>query len=83
MGKAERMYRTSKVVRKRITFLEKMYYSCMGNCSIPEKRIGQCRDRHPWDCGHTKCYACHCDKLDKILTLQQRRSDLYLKEYLQ
>jgi hypothetical protein len=83
MGKSERLYRTSKIVRKRIPFLEKMYNQPFPVGDIPEKRIGQCRDRHPYDCGRTKCYACHCDKLDNIPTIQERRSALDYKEYLQ
>lgn len=84
MGKAERLYRTSKIVRKRLPFLDKMYRSFGRYClPIPEKRIGQCRDRHPFDCGNSKCYTCHSDKLDNIPKIQQLRSDLDLKEYLQ
>lgn len=84
MGKAERLHRTSKIVRKRLPFVEKIYRTFRGEISsIPAKRYGQCRDRHPWDCGHSKCYVCHCDKLDQIPTLQKLRSDLDFKEYLQ
>ena len=78
MDKAERLFRTSKIVRKRIILLQKMY----GNKEVPVRKIGRCRKTHPYDCGHPQCYCCHSDKLDKIPTKQQRASDLYLKEEL-
>jgi len=86
MKKAERLYRTSKIVRKRIAFLKRMYSSRKIKgllYEIPEKRIGQCRNRHPLDCGHANCYFCHFDKIYNVPTIQQRKSDLDFKEYLQ
>jgi hypothetical protein len=79
MDRGERRFRTSKVVKKRMVFLKKMY----AGKTIPQKMVGRCRRVHPHDCGHTNCYVCHCDKLDRIPTRQEVESDLKMKEELQ
>jgi hypothetical protein len=80
MDRAERMYRTSKVLRRRVPFVERMYRNT--NLAIPPKRIGQCRDRHPFDCGHTKCFCCHSDKLSDLPTPQDIRAELNFRDQL-
>lgn len=81
MSRGERISRTKKVVKKRLKALKKQYRS-VGK-EIPSAKIGRCRKHHPNDCGHTKCYCCHADKIDKIPTQQKKLSDLDTKEQCQ
>jgi len=76
--KAERRWRTSKVVAKRVPFLKRIY----GEREIPASKYGRCRDRHPFDCGNSRCVCCHSDKLLDIRPVQRLASDLDFKEQL-
>jgi hypothetical protein len=76
MDKSERRYRTEKVSKKRQVFLRKMYR----DKSVPARKAGRCKKHHPHDCGKSQCYVCHCDKIDRIPTAQEVRSNLDMKE---
>lgn len=78
MNKAERLRRTENIVRKRIASLKNQYKNI--NKEIPLCKIGRCRKRHPYDCGYTKCYCCHHDKIEGNLTKQEKISNLHIKE---
>jgi hypothetical protein len=79
MDRAERRHRNQKIARKRLPYLKQIYKHKL--LDIPASKIGRCVNHHPYDCGHTQCYACHSDKIDDIPTMQKRRSDLDWKEY--
>lgn len=77
--KAERRRRTAKVVRKRREYVNRIYKNKAfvdRPLDIPAKAFGRCKKHHPFDCGKSGCYACHCDKLDNIPSRQQAQSDL-------
>ena len=70
-----RRHQNERVVKNRKNYIPKV------GSDVSGKLVGRCRKNHPCDCGHTKCYCCHCDKLDDIPTKQQIDADLKLKEY--
>lgn len=46
-----------------------------------DKQAGRFRKKDAYDCGNTKCFICHSNKLPKrTKTKQEEKSDLYLKE---
>ena len=46
-----------------------------------DTQIGRFRKKDAWDCGNTRCYICHSDKLPKRdLTYQELCANLKLKE---
>ncbi len=81
MNRGERISRTKKIVRKRLKALKKQYVDV--DKPVPPSKAGRCRKHHPNDCGNTKCYCCHSDKIDKIPTKQEKASDLDAKEECQ
>jgi len=76
--KAERRSRTKNKVASRLWYLRRIYNR--SNSPIPQRKIGRCKKHHPYDCGNSKCFCCHSDKLGKEPTRQQIWSELYLKE---
>ena len=51
---------------------------------VDDKRyIGRCRDRHPFDCGHTQCGVCRKPRrrLDGV-SQQEQASELVFLEYV-
>lgn len=48
-----------------------------------DKQIGRFRKKDAFDCGNTRCYICHGDKLPKrSLTKQELLADMALKEQI-
>lgn len=46
-----------------------------------DDQIGRFRKKDAWDCGHTRCYICHSDKLPKrSLHEQEQLAELNLRE---
>lgn len=78
--KSQRRWNTRKKVVSRIPFLLRLEKSF--GFSASDRKIGRCRRHHPYDCGHTRCFACHYEKISKKPTKNQYTSDLYLKESL-
>ena len=50
--------------------------------AIYNRPVGRFRKRHALDCGHTRCFRCHCDKILKDKSKQQQLSDISYREQL-
>jgi hypothetical protein len=49
-----------------------------------DTQIGRFRKKDAFDCGHTRCWICHSDKLPKrLLTKQEMAADLELNEEIE
>lgn len=62
MNRAERRNRTSKKIKNRKWFLNKIYGDFVEN--LPKAKLGRCKKHHPYDCGNPNCFCCHADKLN-------------------
>lgn len=73
--RAERRWRTSRIVEQRKYFAEKIY-----DGKIPEDRVGRilgrCRRMHPYNCGRPKCGICQNEKLYQIPAVWEIRAAL-------
>lgn len=49
---------------------------------VCDKQIGRFRKKDAWDCGNTRCYICHSDKLMKYKRRAEEKSALKFKEGL-
>lgn len=49
---------------------------------ICDKQIGRFRKKDAWDCGNTRCYICHSDKLMEDKRREEVKADLKFKEGL-
>lgn len=47
------------------------------------KIIGQCRAKHPFDCGRAKCGVCHMHKHPRIRSLKEIKADIDFREQLE
>ena len=77
--KAERRSRTENKQNSRMWYLKKIHNS---DSELPDRKIGRCRKHHPYDCGNSKCFCCHSNKIGKEPTRQEVQSDLDMKEDL-
>lgn len=45
-----------------------------------DEQVGRFRKKDAWDCGNTRCYICHGDKLMGYKTRQELISDINFEE---
>jgi hypothetical protein len=70
--------RTIRVWRRHLAFHAGEARNC--RCEV---QIGRFRKaQRVWGCGQARCFLCHGEKLLRRPTLQQRRSDLSLWDWL-
>ncbi len=63
-GKAERIRRTERIIARRMPYTR----------DHGTGRIGRSRKHHPLDCGRTRCWLCHPDKImDEPKPADERR----------
>ena len=78
MTRAERR-RTSLVVKRRIKCMRQFNWE--PKWVEEPRRVGSCRSRHPFDCGHAKCWTCNCLKFPRrYKTDQEIKNDLNYRE---
>ncbi len=63
MTRAERRRRTEKIVKKRINCVNRCDW--MSGWIEKPKMQGSCKTKHPFDCGHAKCWLCSSYKIPK------------------
>ena len=91
MKAAERRYLTRRKVEKR---LKQAQYSMtwwwpdseelksLEDQHDRNRRKGSFKSRAPMDCGHSRCYLCHSEKLNSIADRQAGEADLSYHEAL-
>ena len=77
MDRQERRYRTRAVVWKRIREAK------IFGIPLNPKLQGRLKKVAPCDCGHTKCFCCHPDKILDNPTRQELDSIISLKEQIE
>jgi len=72
MNKAERRYRTAKVINKRLNELRALNTSPEYLEWMREESHRMAK-KHPLDCGITDCHICHSDKIQGGKPIGYRR----------
>lgn len=76
---AQKRKRILQIWRRHFSFHEPRIVLCA--CELQPGRFR--KGRRVWGCGKSRCYLCHGEKLLKQPTLQQRRANTALQEWLQ
>lgn len=82
MKRATRRQRTQNVVnRQKKVLVRAGIIKGMSDVDI-QRHIGLCKKKKALDCGHARCFVCHCDKIHDIPTPQQLKAEISFKEQI-